>query len=60
MLGGSGSHNGMTHIRGSPEVYDQWAELVGDPSFSYHEMLSVYKGLESMTGFLFNENERES
>jgi len=38
-LGGSSSINAMCYIRGVPADYDGWAELTGDPRWSWREVL---------------------
>lgn len=50
MLGGSVSHNGMMHNRGSPKDYDNWATLLDDDSFNYTNVLKYYKRMENFTG----------
>lgn len=50
MLGGSGSHNGMLHSRGSPKDYDNWAELLNDDSFRYMNVLKYFRKMETYVG----------
>ena len=38
-LGGSSSINAMCYIRGAPADYDQWADLSGDPRWSWQQVL---------------------
>lgn len=58
MLGGSGAGGYLSYNRGSPQGYDEWAEIVGESSLSYGNTLRYYKEMEDMRGFLFNEKER--
>jgi choline dehydrogenase len=39
MLGGSSAHNGLQAYRGSPDVYNQWAQITGDDRWSYNQLL---------------------
>lgn len=50
MLGGSASHNGMTHNRGSPKDYDNWATLLNDDSFNYTNVLKYFNRMETFNG----------
>lgn len=47
---GSGSHNGHVYNRGSPYDYDNFANLTGDSSWNYWNMLSHYKRMEHFDG----------
>jgi len=42
-LGGSSSINGMIYMRGQARDYDQWAQLTGDPSWRWNEVLPAFK-----------------
>lgn len=44
--GGSSSHNFMIAVRGTPYLYDTWATLSGNPTWSYANMLPRMKALE--------------
>lgn len=55
MLGGSASHYGMLHNRGSPYDYDNWAELLNDDSFNYTNVLKYYQKMETFTGPKFGD-----
>lgn len=58
MLGGSGSHNGNVYNRGSPLDYDHFAELTGDNSWEYKNIIKHYKKIENFNGQLFSERDR--
>lgn len=57
MLGGSGSHNDMIHQRGSPQDWDSYAAAVGDASWSYQNVLPLFKKSENFVGELINPAE---
>ncbi|MBV8635311.1 MAG: GMC family oxidoreductase N-terminal domain-containing protein, partial [Burkholderiaceae bacterium] len=42
VLGGSSSINGMIYMRGQARDYDHWAELTGDASLSWKEVLPTF------------------
>lgn len=46
-LGGSTNHHAMVDGRGSPVIYDEWAELVGDPSWSAENLDYFFKKMEN-------------
>jgi choline dehydrogenase len=46
LLGGSSSINAMIYIRGARADYDEWAQLTGDPSWSYDSVLPLFKRME--------------
>lgn len=56
-LGGSSAVNGQIAIRGLPGDYDQWAELTGDASWSYKEVLPYLRKLENDLRFGSNTSE---
>ena len=49
MLGGSSAINGMVWVRGQRQDYDHWAQL-GNRGWSWHDVLPVFKGIESYRG----------
>jgi len=56
-LGGCSSINGMIYMRGQARDYDQWAQLVGDPNWTWDNNLPYfklhedhYKGASTMHG----------
>ncbi|XP_035707941.1 glucose dehydrogenase [FAD, quinone] [Folsomia candida] len=50
MLGGSSSLNVMVYMRGNPNDFDNWANLTGDASWSYENVLPYFKKSEDYTG----------
>ena len=50
VLGGSSSINGMIYMRGQAADYDGWAELTGDPSWAWNEVLPLFKKSEDYHG----------
>ncbi|KWT97224.1 MULTISPECIES: GMC family oxidoreductase N-terminal domain-containing protein [unclassified Variovorax] len=42
-LGGSSSINGMIYMRGQSRDYDQWAQLTGDDTWRWDEVLPAFK-----------------
>ena len=46
VIGGSGSINGQTYLRGIPEDYDLWASW-GSPEWSYVNVLPYFRKLET-------------
>ncbi|WP_301170204.1 GMC family oxidoreductase [Brevibacillus nitrificans] len=56
-LGGSSEINDMYSVRGSRELYNRWAELVGD-QWSYEQIRSLFKQNETYTGDTQNPAER--
>ncbi|MES2074136.1 MAG: GMC family oxidoreductase N-terminal domain-containing protein [Pseudomonadota bacterium] len=50
VLGGSSSINGMIYMRGQAGDYDQWAELCGDASWRWDQVLPLFKLSEDHHG----------
>ncbi|XP_035709908.1 oxygen-dependent choline dehydrogenase-like [Folsomia candida] len=50
ILGGSSSLNLMVYMRGNPNDFDNWANLTGDVSWSYENVLPYFKKSEDYTG----------
>jgi choline dehydrogenase len=46
VLGGSSSINGMIYMRGQARDYDQWADLTGDASWRWDQVLPLFKKTE--------------
>jgi choline dehydrogenase len=46
VLGGSSSINGMIYMRGQCSDYDRWAELTGDASWRWENVLPLFKRSE--------------
>lgn len=46
ILGGSSSINGMIYQRGQAQDYDRWAELTGDASWRWEQVLPLFKKSE--------------
>ncbi len=45
--GGSGSINAMIYVYGHPQDFDAWAEMAGDSSWCYEEVLPFFHKIES-------------
>jgi len=56
-IGGSSEHNAMYAVRGSKELYDEWARLVG-PQWSYKNVRSLFIKNETYTGRTQQPKER--
>lgn len=50
VLGGSSSINGMIYMRGQERDYQQWAELTGDDSWRWEQVLPLFKKSEDHYG----------
>lgn len=57
LIGGSSEHNGMVAVRGSRELYDEWANLVG-PQWSYNNIRDLFIKNETYTGLSQQPDER--
>jgi choline dehydrogenase len=42
VLGGSSSINAMLYLRGQARDYDEWAQLTGDPGWSWQNVLPIF------------------
>ncbi|KAG8148538.1 GMC family oxidoreductase [Burkholderia catarinensis] len=56
-LGGSSSINGMIYMRGQARDYDHWAELTGNPEWSWNNSLKDFKAHEDF--YKLDPNQRE-
>jgi choline dehydrogenase len=50
VMGGSSSINGMIYMRGQAQDYDQWAAHSGDDSWSWDQVLPLFKQSENHHG----------
>ncbi len=50
VLGGTSTINYMFFNRGSPYDFDNWANITGDPSWSYLNLLPYFKRAENYQG----------
>jgi choline dehydrogenase len=46
VLGGSSSINGMIYMRGQAGDYDRWADVTGDPSWRWDQVLPLFRHSE--------------
>lgn len=60
VIGGGSEISDMYAVRGSKELYDQWANLLGDKGdqWSYEKVRSLFKQNEHYTGFPIDPKER--
>lgn len=56
-IGGSSEHNAMYAVRGSSELYDEWAQIVGS-QWSYNNVSSLFLKNETYTGKTQEPEER--
>lgn len=49
LIGGGSAHNGMQCVRGTPDVYNQWAAISGEASWSYANLLPIMLSQERYT-----------
>lgn len=49
MWGGSHGHNYMQMVRGTPCLYDEWAEIAGDDEWRYEKLRPIMIGAETFT-----------
>lgn len=45
VIGGTGSINGLTYVRGQRQDFDHWRDL-GNPGWGYEDLLPVFKAME--------------
>lgn len=57
VIGGSSQHNFMYAVRGSRNLYNEWAKLVGS-QWSYENVRSLFKQNETYTGNTQKQNQR--
>ncbi|AET67223.1 choline dehydrogenase-like flavoprotein [Desulfosporosinus orientis DSM 765] len=57
VIGGSSDHNFMLAVRGSRNLYNEWANLVGS-QWSYERILRLFKKDETYTGNTQSPNQR--
>ncbi len=57
VIGGSSQHNLMYAVRGSRNLYDEWANLIGK-QWSYENVRRLFKQNETYTGSSQNSEER--
>ena len=50
MMGGSGSINNLHYEHGSPYDYERWANVTGDSSWRYENILKYFKRIENYKG----------
>jgi choline dehydrogenase len=50
VLGGSSSINGMIYMRGQAGDYDRWADVSGDPSWRWDQVLPLFRRSEDHHG----------
>lgn len=60
VIGGSSQHNFMGAVRGSSDLYDEWAKLLGKKGrqWSYDNVRRLFKKNETYTGNTQSPNER--
>jgi len=54
LLGGSSNLNYMMYVRGSPHDYNEWAQISGDDSWKYENVLGYFKKSEDYRGVYTN------
>lgn len=58
VIGGSSEVNEMYAVRGSKELYDEWAAIANEPRWSYNQVSSLFIKNETYTGETQSEIER--
>lgn len=46
LLGGGSAHNYLQAVRGTPDVYNEWAVISGNPDWSYANLLPLFLNQE--------------
>jgi choline dehydrogenase len=46
LLGGGSAINAMVYLRGTPQDYDDWAQITGDQGWSYQSLLPHFTAME--------------
>jgi choline dehydrogenase-like flavoprotein len=54
--GGNSKHNYMQVVRGTPDIYDAWATISGNPMWSYANMLPMMLALTNFTACMTTPN----
>ncbi|KMY53823.1 oxidoreductase [Bacillus sp. FJAT-27231] len=57
VIGGSSEHNAMLAVRGSRQLYDEWASIAGS-QWGYDSLRSLFKKNETYTGLTQDPDER--
>lgn len=57
-IGGSSEHNHMLAVRGSRDLYDAWAKLIGNSVWNYNSIRSLFIENETYTGLTQSPQER--
>ncbi|MFP7295595.1 GMC family oxidoreductase [Neobacillus niacini] len=58
VIGGSSEVNEMYAVRGSEQLYNEWAAQTGEPQWSYDQIRSLFIENETYTGQPHDSNER--
>lgn len=58
--GGGSMHNGLQAVRGTPDIYNQWATISGNNAWNYASLLPLFKSQEFYTpmGTVANAQQR--
>lgn len=57
-IGGSSEVNEMYAVRGSKELYDEWADITNEPKWRYDQVRPLFIENETYTGTTQSESER--
>ncbi len=58
VIGGSSEVNEMYAVRGSKELYDEWADITNEPKWRYDQVRPLFIENETYTGTTQSESER--